>query len=257
MKASRLARVLGVLAAGAVFLMVQPAACAQGGRGGGAPQTAKAASPMDLAGYWVSVITQAWRLRMVIPPRGDYLGIAVNPEAKKVADAWDPAKEEAAGNACKGYGAAIIMEMPERLHITWPDENTLQMEIDAGTQTRTFHFGKWAPPEVKPSWQGDSVASWESRERDPRRDPKARYLQVNTNHLLGGFLRKNGVPYSENATIMETYDFFQEPTGEQWMIVTTTVTDPKYLARPLLVTAQFRKQADPSGWDPTPCSATW
>ena len=51
---------------------------------------------------------------------------------KKVADAWDPAKDEAAGEQCKSYGAAGIMRIPERLHITWQDDNTLKMEIDAG-----------------------------------------------------------------------------------------------------------------------------
>lgn len=257
MKACCLARFCWVFLAGTIFAISQPAALAQGGRGGGGAQTAKSAAPMDLTGYWTSVITQAWRLRMVIPPKGDYLGISLNANAMKIAQTWDPAKEEASGNACKGYGAGIIMQMPERLHITWPDENTLQMEIDAGTQTRMFHFGKWASAEAKPSWQGETVASWESRERDPRRDPKARYLKTITTNLLPGFLRKNGVPYSEKTTVTETYDLFQEPTGEQWMIVTSTIADPTYLSRPLLVTAQFRKQADATGWDPTPCSARW
>ncbi len=237
--------------------VLQPTAFAQGGRGAAVPATAKSSAPMDLTGYWVSIVTQNWRLRMVVPPKGDYMGIPLNAEAKKLADSWDPTKEDAAGNACKGYGAGLIMVNPERLHITWPDDNTLQMDIDAGTQTRTFHFGKYTPTDAKPTWQGDSVASWESRERDVRRDPKARYLRVTTNHLLPGFLRKNGVPYSENATVTEFYDLFQESTGEQWMIVTSTITDPKYLDRPLILTGQFRKQKDASGWDPQPCSANW
>lgn len=239
-----------------VLGVLLPTAFAQGGRRGTAPTTAKSSAPMDLTGYWVSIVTQNWRLRMVVPPKGDYMGIPLNAEAKKIADAWDPAKEDAA-NACKGYGAGLIMVNPERLHITWPDDNTLQMEIDAGTQTRSFHFGKYTPTDETPTWQGDSIASWESRERDVRRDPKARYLKVSTNHLLPGFLRKNGVPYSESATVTEFYDLFQEPTGEQWMIVTSTIADPKYLDRPLILTGQFRKQKDASGWDPQPCSANW
>src|SRR5437764_4452148 len=93
---------------------------AQSQRGGGPagpPPTAKASAPFDMSGYWVSVITQNWRLRMVIPPKGDYMGIPMLPAAKQVADAWDPAKEEAAGSQCKGYGAATIMTQPERLHL--------------------------------------------------------------------------------------------------------------------------------------------
>ncbi len=227
-----------------------------GGRRGGPPATAKDAAPFDSTGYWVSVITQNWRLRMVVPPKGDYMGIPLTEESKKIADAWDPAKDEAAGEQCKGYGAASIMTAPERLHITWQDDSTLQMEIDAGTQTRMLHFGKGTPASGKPTWQGDSIAEWESRERD-RRDPKAFYLKVTTTHMLSGYLRKNGVPYSENAVLTEYYDGFQEPSGEQWMTITTVVRDPKYLDRPLVLTAQFKKQRDASGWDPTPCSSKW
>ena len=252
-------RALSVVSVVLALLLAQSEAAAQnpGGRGG-AQVTAKAGAPFDISGYWVSVITQNWRLRMVVPPKGDYMGIAMTPASKEIADAWDPAKDEAAGNQCKGYGAGTIMTNPERLHITWPDDNNLQMEIDAGTQTRAFHFGNWKPdPATKPSWQGESVAVWQSRERDARRDPKARYLQVTTRNMLPGYLRKNGVPYSENATVIEDFDFFQEPTGEQWMIVTTELRDPKYLDRPYILSAQFRKEPDGSKWEPTSCSSRW
>ena len=57
--------------------------------------SAKASAPFDITGYWTSVITQNWRLRMVTPPKGYYMGIPMTPAAKQVADQWDPAKEEA------------------------------------------------------------------------------------------------------------------------------------------------------------------
>ena len=60
--------------------------------------------------------------------------------SSRVADTWDPAKDEREGNACKAYGVAGIMRVPGRLHITWQDENTLKIETDAGTQTRLLHF---------------------------------------------------------------------------------------------------------------------
>src|ERR1051326_5528781 len=71
----------------------------------------QAAAPFDMSGYWTSVITQSWRLRMVVPPKGDYMGIPMLPAAKQVADAWDPNKPVPADELCKGYGAAIIMNM--------------------------------------------------------------------------------------------------------------------------------------------------
>ena len=71
-------------------------------------QTPQAAgAPIDMTGYWVSIVTEDWRFRMVTPAKGDYASVPVNAEARKVADAWDPAKDEAEGNQCKAYGAAI------------------------------------------------------------------------------------------------------------------------------------------------------
>ena len=186
------------------------------------------------------------------------MGIPMLPAAKQVADAWDPMRPVPADELCKGYGAAIIMTMPERLHVTWQDANTLKMDIDAGTQMRLFHFGDWKAPVGPVTWQGDSVARWTARRTQAAPStPQARSLQVSTTNMRPGYLRKNGVPYSAKATLTEFYDVFREPEGDVWMIVTTVVDDPEYLENPLILTSQFRKQADASGWDPTPCSAKW
>src|SRR4030095_3279056 len=148
-----------VVASGAV-------AYVQAQRGGGPPavsRTPKAAAPIDLTGYWVSVVTQDWRWRMVTPAKGDYIDIPINLEAKKVADAWDPAKDEAAGEQCKSYGAPALMSVPGRLHITWQDDRTLKVETDAGTQTRFLRFDDTdAPQRTERSWQGVSVAQWQA-----------------------------------------------------------------------------------------------
>ena len=96
----------------------------RGGRGQAPaepPPAPRAAAPIDLTGYWVSVVTEDWRWRMVTPPKGDYASIPINAEAKKVADAWDAAKD-AAGDQCKAYGAPGLMRLPTRLHITWQDD---------------------------------------------------------------------------------------------------------------------------------------
>src|SRR5438105_1263344 len=100
------------------------------------PATAKAAAPKDLAGYWVSMVTEDWRIRMVVPDRSDYQSVPMNPHGYKVADGWDPAKDQAAGEQCRSYGAPALMRVPGRLHISWQDDNTLRMDADSGTQTR-------------------------------------------------------------------------------------------------------------------------
>ncbi len=136
----------------------------QAQRGGGPPAgPPRTVAPIDLTGYWVSIVSMDWRWRMVTPAKGDYAGIPMNAASKTVADAWDPAKDEAAGEQCKSYGAPAIMSVPGRLRITWQDDSTLKVETDAGQQTRLLKFGAPAAPAAKapPSWQGTSVAQWQ------------------------------------------------------------------------------------------------
>ena len=123
------------------------------GRGRGAQQSsaARAAAPFDATGYWVAVITEDWRWRMVTPAKGDYQSIPINAAAQKIADAWDPAKDDAAGESCKAYGAPGLMRGPTRLNISWLDDNTLKVESDYGMQTRLLRFTSDKPPVGAPS----------------------------------------------------------------------------------------------------------
>ncbi len=215
----------------------------------------KDAAPWDLTGYWVSIVTEDWRFRMVTPGKGDYPGLPLNDAAKKVAEAWDPAKDQAAGEQCKSYGAAAIMRVPGRLHITWDNDTTLKVDADAGTQTRVFHFA--GTPSGAPSWQGYSVATWEPLQGGAPFDPHpAGSLKVVTTRLRAGYLRKNGVPYSANATVTEYIDLLRDPnSSEQWLMVKTIVDDPTYLTSPFITSTHFKKQADGAGWNPSACSA--
>jgi len=213
-------------------------------RAAGQAATAKAGATIDVTGYWVALVTEDWRLRMITPPKGDYSRVALTDEARKIADAWDPAADQAAGNACKAYGAGAIMRIPSRFHITWQDENTLRVDSDAGMQTRLFHFNSAAAPAER-TWQGYSNAEWQ----------KPSSLKVTTANLRSGYLRKNGVPYSENAAVTEYFDVAPLSGGGQVLLVTTIVDDPRYLQQPYIVTSQFKKEGDGSKWDPTPCTA--
>jgi hypothetical protein len=120
---------------------------------------AESGGPVELTGYWVGNVTTDWRWRMTVPPKGDYQGLPLNAQARKLADAGDPAKEEAAGEQCRSYGAPSIMRVPGRIHITWEDEQTLRLETDAGRQVRMFYFG--APRRQGGDWQSVSQASWD------------------------------------------------------------------------------------------------
>jgi len=242
----------------------------------GASGSARAAAPDDFTGYWVSEVTEKWRYRMMVPDKNDYVQVPLNPEGRKVAAAWDPAKDEASGGACKSYGAAAILQVPGRLHIYWQDDNTLRVDTDSGTQTRLFRFHGSPAPNSTPSWQGNSVAAWGGDDPRDRRDGQggpvqdkeghlvidkaqqkpADYLKVVTTRLRPGYVQKNGVPYSGNALVEEYFDTFSDPYAKNsWLVVTTVVTDPQYLIEPLVMHAHFKKIPDASGWDPTPCHA--
>ena len=82
-------------------------------------------------------------------------------------------------------------------------------------------------------------------------------LRVVTTNLRAGYLRKNGVPYSEQTTVTEYFDIASFPDGSKVLLVTTTVEDPVYLNGPYVVSPHFKKEADGSKWDPMPCSSTW
>jgi hypothetical protein len=78
-------------------------------------------------------------------------------------------------------------------------------------------------------------------------------LAVVTSDLTPGWLRRNGVPYSSRTRVIEHFQTFQDPTGKQWINVTTEVNDPEYLNTPFLTTADFQKEADGSKWAPHAC----
>ena len=220
------------------------------GGGGGAQQNA----PIDLTGYWVSIVVEDWEFRMVTPRKGVYDTLNLNPEGRRVGDTWDPAKDEAAGEQCRAYGAGNIMRMPGRLHITWDNPNTLKMETDAGMQTRLLRFGAAAALPGEPSWQGNSVAEWEAA-GGARGAPRSGNLKVVTTNLKPGYIRRNGAPYSKNTVVTEYYDLHTTPNGDRWISLTTKVEDPTYFTRPYITTTDFKKLPDAAGWNPTPCSA--
>jgi len=244
------------------WVLAGPTAVRAQQQGGGAGKSARDAAPIDLTGYWVSYVTENWRYRMVTPAKGEYRRIPASPAALPLINAWDPAADERAGNQCKSYGAGAIMSVPGRLHITWQDAETLRIETDAGTQTRLFHFSQGASAAASAtspgprSWQGESTATWEPA-TGGNAGGGGGSLRVVTSNLRAGYLRKNGVPYSERTTVTEHFDVAPLPDGGRLLLVTTIVEDPVYLTGLYVVSPHFKKEPDGSKWDPTPCSSTW
>jgi hypothetical protein len=251
-----------------------------------APRSPRAAAQVDVTGNWVAQITEDWRWRMITPPKGDYASVPLNALGRQAADAWDPAADAAADEACRAFGAGGIMRLPTRLKIAWTDESTLRIETDLGSQVRVLNFDRAVRADSGPSWQGHSVAEWlgvpppanpfgalvaPTREAGAARAGRAEAgsaaggaasaepaptrgsLKVVTTNLRPGYLRKNGVPYSERAVVTEYFDRFAM-FGNDYLQVVTVVTDPAYLTTPFVVSNQFKREPDDSKWNPTPCA---
>ena len=231
-------------------------------QGEAAAQPTRAPAPVDLTGYWASVVTEDWPWRMHTPPKGDYASLPLNAEGTRVANTWTEAQD----GSCLAFGAAAVLRMPTRVHLTWQDERTLKLETDNGQQTRLFHFDTATATRASAarSLQGTSVAEWQEspvvRARGTEGgETSARVgdgawtpLKVTTTNLTAAWLRPNGVPVSEDAVVTEYFDWFSEGR-EQWFVVTTMVDDPKYLNERLVISSNFRLEPNGAKWAPQPC----
>lgn len=226
------------------FLLAAPVSTQAQRRGQPPSQTPRTSAPIDLTGYWVSVITEDWRYRMITPGKGDYGAVPISPAGRKIADSWDPVKDESAGEQCKTYGAAAIMRRPGRLHIVWDNDTTLRVDTEEGTQTRLLRFGQ-SVQNTSRTWQGYSAAQWQLQGN----------LKVVTTQLLPGYLRKNGVPYGESAVVTEYFERVTLPNKDELIVLTSIVEDPVYLTRPFVTSSHFKKLPGAEGWKPTPCSS--
>src|SRR5437868_4673414 len=194
---------------------------------------------------------------MVTPARGDHPSVPLNAAGNALANNWDPAKDEAAGEQCRSYGAAGVMRLPGSIRISWADDDTLKVETEAGSQTRLFYFKD--PKTSGGDWQGRSQAKWETRNtRAGTGGPNfgggggevintppivlGGGLEVVTTILKLGYLRKNGVPYSDKTVLTEYYDRVDEPNGESWLVVKAIVDDPDYLMQEFITSSHFKRQ---------------
>jgi|KBSMisStandDraft_5_1062788.scaffolds.fasta_scaffold228181_2 hypothetical protein len=245
------------------------------GRPPAPPKSPRESAQVDLTGYWVALVTEDWAWRMITAPKGDATSVPLNPAGRRVAAEWDPARDAASGEACRPFGAAALMRMPLRLHVTWQNDETLKIETDAGQQTRLFHFAPTAaanaapqaPANAERSWQGVSTAEWTrpiggfnplaaiaAGAAVPTQSgaPPKGALKVVTTNLRAGYLRKNGVPYSENALLTEYFSRLSAD-GNDYLTVLTVVHDPAYLMGDFITSSQFKREPDAAKWNPTPC----
>jgi hypothetical protein len=212
---------------------------------------------VDLTGYWVSIVTEDWIERMSpdSPPSG------VGRGGRGVFGGDGPGPEPAAAKPaepCRAYAAGGSLRVPGRLNITWADDNTLRIDMDAGKQTRLLHFNPASPPPAQKTLQGYSVAAWDvgARGRGGRGGPAAPAaptwgsLRVVTTNMTGGYLLSSRNSYSENAVLTE-YFTRHRSLGTEYFTVTAVIEDGQGPQR--ITSSTFKKEPDGSKFSPTGC----
>ena len=256
-----------------------------------APATPKSAAPIDLTGTWVSIVTEDWRYRMLTAPKGDFYSLPINAEAKKVSLAYTPTQADACKNYHAptllrvptrvrfswDSDATLKLETDagkQTRLFTFPSSAATAAYtasgatlVQASTAARTMQGvsrAQWQTPQAtRTYWQKVPAQDPNTpgfpgiNMQGPPAPPDPRNLggslRVTTTNILPGFLRNNGVPFSESAVLTEYFDLQKEANGDQWMVVTSIVDDPVYLDAPWVTTQHFRKEPSGAKWDPQPC----
>ena len=228
---------------------------ARGQRGQQPPQSPRAIAPSDFTGYWVSVVTEDWRWRMVTPAKGDYDSVPLNASGRREADTWDPQRDEAAGEACRA-----CQERPNSAN---------DHPAGLGSAARKADLAAWpADHNARSSARRSELAR--RRRKTTKKTQRRRAgmfggpppkpggaLKVVTSRIRPGYLRKNGVPFSANAVLTEYFNVLgPEDNGDLWLVVTTIVQDPQYLNTRFFTSTHFKKLPDGSSWHPTACRAS-
>jgi hypothetical protein len=232
----------------------------RGGPPGGAPAaalSARTAAPVDLTGYWVSIVTEDWIERMApdSPPSGT--------GGRGGLRGQGPTPPPAGADPCRVYGAGGIMRVPGRVNITWLDDNTLKIDTDAGKQSRLLHFNANAPRPAEKTLQGHSVATWDLGAGarggggggggrgggGGAQAPRWGNLRVVTTNLKSGYLLSSRSAYSDNATVTE-YFVRHTDFGTDYFTVTTAVEDG---AQTRVTSSTFKKEPNGSKFSPTGC----
>jgi hypothetical protein len=233
------------------------------GRGGGAA-SARAAAPVDLTGYWVSIVTEDWIERMSpdSPRSGTGRGRGGGGggrggDGRGGGGAPQPA---ATSEPCLAYAAGGSLRVPGRLNITWVDDNTLKIDMDAGKQTRLLYFSPTQPAPTQKSLQGYSVATWDTGGgrggggggRGGGGAPAATRwgsLRVVTTNLSGGYLLSSRGTYGENAVLTEHFTHHSD-FGVNYFTVTAVIDEG---GNSRITSSTFKKEPDGSKFSPTGC----
>jgi len=200
---------------------------------------------VDLSGEWGSRYTWDYLERLPGPELGDYLGLPINNAARLKANSWEASTQTIPERQCIPHGADYLFSragFPMRI---WTEEDPATQKIIA-IRIRSYAWSVertiWMDGRPHPSkyarhtWQGFSTGQWNGN-----------VLTVTTTHLKWNYIRRNGVPRSDEATVTEHF-----VRHGDYLTLLTYIDDPVYLSEPLLRTSGY--VLDPQQQlEPFPC----
>jgi hypothetical protein len=164
------------------------------------------------------------------PALTDYLGIPLNAEARARAMAYD--------GALLGVPEHVCMRHPSQYSFWGPARLRIESELDANLDVVAYKVGGtfrradrviWMDGRPHPSkyaphtWAGFTTGEW-----------RGSTLVTTTTHLKWGWVRRNGVPASDQATVVTYYT-----RNENVLTITWFVYDPLYLTEPYVKSVDF------------------
>ena len=207
--------------------------------------TAPAFAQVSLVGEWSPRYHEDQPDRIPGPELGDYTGLPLTDGARLAADSWDASRLTLREHQCKVHNGPYILHGPIQFRVS--EERDLRTQqlialhqyLNTYEQERTIWMdGRPHPPEWAPhTWQGFSTGKWEGD-----------ILTVYTTHIKQEWVRRNGVPNSEQSTTIE--HFIRHGNILSHLIVWT---DPVYLSEPLIRSEDFVLQERTAGNWLWPC----
>jgi hypothetical protein len=185
---------------------------------------------VDFSGEWAPRFYEDQPERVPGPELGDYLGLPISPAARLRADSWDASLLTLPEWQCRPHSADYIWRGPSQLRI-WKEVDPVTRQITAwhaewlrSIDRPVYMDGRPHPSELAPhTWAGFSTGKWEGD-----------MLTTTVTHLKEGYIRRNGVPRSDMATLTEHWI-----RHGNWLTVVTIVTDPVYLTEPFIRTTDY------------------
>ena len=256
---------LGFVAlAAAAVLLAGASACMRSRR----PQlrrrnSARESAALDLTGQWVAIVNEDWRWRMVTPPHGDYASVPLNDEGRRVADLWEPSQDGAVrgvrGGRAHAHADALANRVGRRRRARDRDgRGPTDAAADASSgvahraraRCRAQSAAEWVRPLPPPGGPGLAGAGGGQQRA-------GRLSQGDHDESSAGLAAPQRCAVQRGRRAHRVFRSLPAPNGDEWLMVTAIVEDPKYLNTRFVTSSHFRREPDGTArWNPQPCRAS-